>query len=102
MLKDPLLSHIKHLTSMSECFFLINIDKDECKLKLHSCSQKCVNIDGGYRCDCNAGFNLAVDGKTCLGNAVLLLFRENSFKVSYYTSNRLSFVTFWAPSVFYK
>ena len=31
----------------------------------HGCSQVCVNTDGSYKCDCNKGFALDGDGKTC-------------------------------------
>lgn len=38
---------------------------DECKGSNHGCEQQCVNTVGGYRCDCDIGFELHSDGKTC-------------------------------------
>ena len=35
----------------------------------HGCQHRCVNTDSekGYRCECNEGFALGSDGKTCQG-----------------------------------
>lgn len=41
-------------------------DIDECSRKNETlCSQICVNTPGSYRCDCETGFYLEEDGKTC-------------------------------------
>lgn len=32
---------------------------------------KCINIRGGYRCMCNAGYKLTMDAKRCLGKKLL-------------------------------
>ncbi|XP_054716859.1 tolloid-like protein 1 [Uloborus diversus] len=38
---------------------------DECSSSSHGCEQKCVNTVGGYRCECEIGFELHSDGKRC-------------------------------------
>ena len=42
-------------------------DIDECEAGLHECQQLCVNTAGGFRCDCNPGYELGDDGSTCSG-----------------------------------
>ncbi|KAK3523688.1 hypothetical protein QTP70_008612 [Hemibagrus guttatus] len=42
------------------------LDIDECSRKNETvCSQICINTPGSYRCDCEPGFYLEDDGKTC-------------------------------------
>lgn len=41
-------------------------DLDECEQNLHNCDQMCINTLDGFKCDCEIGFELARDGKTCL------------------------------------
>nr|CAH8868680.1 unnamed protein product [Trichobilharzia regenti] len=38
---------------------------DECKTMKHGCSHTCVNTLGGYRCQCEIGYELNADGKHC-------------------------------------
>ncbi|KAF7262595.1 hypothetical protein EG68_00126 [Paragonimus skrjabini miyazakii] len=38
---------------------------DECKTLKHGCSHTCVNTLGGYRCQCEIGYELHPDGKRC-------------------------------------
>ncbi|XP_041356234.1 fibulin-1-like [Gigantopelta aegis] len=40
-------------------------DIDECMLGIHGCQQNCTNYEGGYSCDCDVGFRLKHDRKTC-------------------------------------
>ena len=48
-------------------------DIDECKSG--PCSNgKCINSDGSFRCECQPGFTLGADGKTCLGELLLSLY----------------------------
>ncbi|XP_040178980.1 epidermal growth factor-like protein 8 isoform X2 [Rana temporaria] len=43
-----------------------HVDIDECRRPSRYCSQVCVNTRGGYRCECNAGYVLQEDGKSCV------------------------------------
>ncbi|TGZ60201.1 hypothetical protein CRM22_008660 [Opisthorchis felineus] len=38
---------------------------DECKTMKHGCSHTCVNTLGGYRCQCEIGYELHPDGRRC-------------------------------------
>lgn len=38
---------------------------DECQNTQHGCDHACVNTLGGYRCECNIGYELHSDGKKC-------------------------------------
>ncbi|VDK85931.1 unnamed protein product [Dibothriocephalus latus] len=38
---------------------------DECKTTKHGCQHICVNTLGGYRCQCEIGYELHPDGKRC-------------------------------------
>ena len=40
-------------------------DVDECSTGTDSCEQVCINVDGSYHCDCEEGFALNSDGRTC-------------------------------------
>lgn len=52
-------------------------DIDECSLNSRLCSNgHCVNLEGGYRCECFPGFEISPDGKECIGKYVARLFRE--------------------------
>ena len=45
------------------------LDVDECAtIQRGGCEQQCVNTHGSYRCQCNPGYQLNNDGKTCSGN----------------------------------
>ena len=43
------------------------IDIMECQDGLHNCSQKCIELEGGFSCACNEGYNLQKDRASCLG-----------------------------------
>ena len=45
---------------------MVCADIDECASGTHSCEQVCVNTDGSYHCDCEGGFALDSDGRTCI------------------------------------
>ncbi len=47
------------------------------------CDQKCVNTPGWYKCDCNSGYYLGSDNKTCIGS-----WSNNNYDVLYNYSNR--------------
>ncbi|XP_053229450.1 epidermal growth factor-like protein 7 isoform X3 [Podarcis raffonei] len=42
-----------------------SIDVDECAGGRHGCSHTCHNVVGSYRCTCQQGYELGVDGRTC-------------------------------------
>ena len=42
----------------------------ECQDGLHNCSQKCIELDGGFSCACNDGYLLLNDGVSCEGTYV--------------------------------
>jgi len=42
-------------------------DIGECLIGTHNCSQLCVELDGGFECDCSDGYELGDDGITCEG-----------------------------------
>ena len=71
------------MIAIIKCYFLLHIDDspevilhimiladiDECSLpKNGSCSHKCFNTKGGYKCECpDAELILSPDNKTCHG-----------------------------------
>uniref|UniRef100_A0A0R3RR28 Thrombomodulin n=1 Tax=Elaeophora elaphi TaxID=1147741 RepID=A0A0R3RR28_9BILA len=47
-------------------FFFSHLDVDECASNEHFCSQKCINMPGGYECQCFGPlYKLARDGHRC-------------------------------------
>ena len=47
--------------------YLCHSDIEECATDTHNCSQLCVELDGGYECNCFNGYELGDDGITCEG-----------------------------------
>ena len=47
-------------------------DVDECGEGMHRCQQVCQNTIGSHTCDCNDGFMLGTDGRSCNGKRFLL------------------------------
>ena len=45
----------------------LTADVDECTTGNANCAQTCTNTDGGYKCDCQAGYSVNNDG-TCSGD----------------------------------
>ncbi|XP_062979606.1 epidermal growth factor-like protein 8 [Elgaria multicarinata webbii] len=43
-----------------------HVDLDECRAPVALCAQRCLNTAGSYRCQCDAGYALEPDGKSCL------------------------------------
>lgn len=44
-------------------------DLDECAIfPGQLCAHTCINTPGSYRCECNEGFSLEQDGRTCRQN----------------------------------
>lgn len=49
-------------------------DIDECLQNGRICNNgRCINTDGSFHCVCNAGFQVAADGKNCEGKTFLKL-----------------------------
>ena len=44
-----------------------HLDVDECQLSNGGCEHHCINTNGSYTCNCNKGFFLDSNGKTCSG-----------------------------------
>lgn len=45
-------------------------DRDECAEDVDLCENgQCLNAPGGYRCECEMGFNPAEDHRACQGEA---------------------------------
>ena len=47
-------------------YYHCSLDKNECLENNGGCSDKCVNEDPGYHCECPKGQELDVDEKTCI------------------------------------
>ena len=46
-------------------------DIDECSMHPEGCPNgKCVNMDGGFRCKCNIGYELDETGSYCIGKVI--------------------------------
>ena len=43
------------------------IDLGECSTGTHNCSQECLELPGGFECDCFPGYELQEDEVTCEG-----------------------------------
>ena len=43
-------------------------DVNECTEGMNQCQEICQNMIGSYTCDCNDGFMLSTDGRSCIGN----------------------------------
>ncbi|XP_072176321.1 epidermal growth factor-like protein 8 [Diadema setosum] len=41
------------------------LDINECETDTHGCHQQCVNTNGSYTCECQNGFTLGEDGRSC-------------------------------------
>lgn len=55
-----------YLLLLCLCMLLQHIDMDECADRnMSACSQVCVNSVGSYRCECEKGYFLEEDRKTC-------------------------------------
>lgn len=51
---------------------ITSADSDECAENSNLCeSGHCLNLPGGYRCDCDMGFIATADGKACEGKTLL-------------------------------
>jgi len=53
--------------SLHYCFLL---DINECQENTHNCQQICQNTAGGFTCNCNTGYILDADSRTCNGECI--------------------------------
>lgn len=58
-------SHINKTTWYILTIFLTDID--ECAADNGGCEQNCVNAHGSFVCECNSGYGLNLDKKSCDG-----------------------------------
>ena len=60
-------------------------DIKECDLT--PCSQICLEEDGGYSCQCESGFKLSQDSKTCSGKSFIFIvyFPKHNCKINSFT-----------------
>lgn len=56
------------------CSFRTATDVKECELNTHGCAELCIEEEGGFKCACKDGFELADDGKTCVGMSTYPLY----------------------------
>ena len=65
----------------------IAADIDECTIlvNVRACQQLCVNTAGGFRCECNPGFQLNIDDSSCSGKYL-------SFTQRYFADNHFGSV----------
>lgn len=45
-------------------------DVDECLAPNGTCEHICVNTLGSFQCSCRPGYQLHIDGRTCVGQLV--------------------------------
>ena len=54
-----------------ETVITLFVDINECATNNGGCQQICNNFAGGRSCDCNSGYTLNNNGRTCRGEARL-------------------------------
>ena len=50
-----------------------SVDVNECLINNGGCSQLCVNLQGSHRCDCNVGYMIVSNGRSCNGECITLI-----------------------------
>ncbi|BHF63132.1 Bone morphoproteintic protein 1 [Sparganum proliferum] len=55
---------------------------DQCTISNHGCEHTCVNIAGGYKCQCHDGYYLLPDGKSCQSSACGEYMRSTRDKIA--------------------
>ena len=56
---------------MNYCVLFADIN--ECESDKGGCEHTCVNTPGSFSCQCNAGYNLAGNKKSCTGKDMIVL-----------------------------
>ena len=64
---NTIILRLSHCHNWLATFFLFIIDIDECAESRDNCAQICTDTDGSYTCSCEAGYDLASDGRGCNG-----------------------------------
>ena len=63
-------NNLQYSISCSTC-----VDVNECAYDNGGCQHQCINSGGSYRCECNSGYYLQADKKSCAttppGKAIL-------------------------------
>ena len=59
---DPILLMVRLIKNLN-----IHLDINECEISNGGCEHQCKNTNGSYVCECNTGFSLDGNGKTCTG-----------------------------------
>lgn len=85
-----------YVLSKSFCGFIINIstDIDECDNNYDECSDICINVPGGYNCDCNNGYYLMSNGKDCEGTYACTYSYVRCHEISHFDNFRLCALLF--------
>ena len=47
--------------------YSLHVDSNECESENRKCSQLCVNKPGSFHCQCEVGYRMEFDDKTCSG-----------------------------------
>lgn len=59
-------------------------DDNECSSgSTNSCQHNCNNILGSYTCQCNTGYRLNIDGRTCTGKIILSFYITGVIIISF-------------------
>ena len=70
------------MNGISSLWFLTFVlDANECEASNGGCQHHCVNNNGSYICQCNKGFVLDHNGKSCTGKLKIQVICENCFKL---------------------
>ena len=51
----------------SPLIYLFHADIMECQNGMHNCSQRCIELEGGFSCACDEGYQLEDDEVSCIG-----------------------------------
>ena len=54
-------------------FLELFVDINECEENNGGCPQLCKNTEGSFQCECDVGYMLTLDGKTCAGKGSIFM-----------------------------
>lgn len=69
---------------------ILPLDINECTSGVAGCSQDCINKEGGFNCNCEFGYTLDDDRKTCVVGKLkiaTIIIQLYSFKMRKYVEN---------------